>query len=132
MANLPIRFMLLCVDDRRRNSGFKHSCTWDISLGGVSILTPIVVLDDLHFVEIPIPTICNQIIMQIYFYEKRKPVTALGMKLHRQVVLVNGHEAYHIGINFLQMSRPDGLNLKVFLNDVGEKRNGQGSYCVHI
>jgi hypothetical protein len=117
-VSLLMRFSIISGEDRRRISRFYTTKLWDIGLGGVSVLTPILKLDGLHFFYDLIPTVRNQIVMQIHLPDENAPITALGHAIRGQMVRVNGKKAYLVGIHFLQISENHGKRLRAFIETV--------------
>lgn len=114
-VSLPMRFSLISGEDRRHVSRFYRTRLWDIGLGGVSIVTPILTLDGVHFFYNAIPTVRNQIMMQIYLPGQQAPLVALGYAAQVRAVRIKGKKAYLVGIHFLQVNQQQGLRLREFL-----------------
>jgi hypothetical protein len=117
-VSLPLRFSIISGEDRRRISRFYTTKLWDIGLGGVSVLTPVLKLDGLHFFYDVIATVRNQIMMQIRLPNEDAPITALGHSIRGQMVKVRGKQAYLVGIHFLQISEEHGKRLRAFIENV--------------
>lgn len=115
--NRPAKIMLIDGNNKNRRSGFFHLRTWDISLSGASILTPLFSLDSFSFFYDQIPIIPNLILMKLNIWQNEKPITALGYAVHCRLLRINGHEKYCVGINFLQTGRLDGHRLRLCLNE---------------
>lgn len=117
---LLMRFALVSGEDERRISRFYRIKIRDISLGGVSILSPVLKLDGIHFFYNTIPQVRNRMIMQIYLPKKEPPVTALGYAAQGRIVRVGGKKAFLIGIHFLQINEEQGERLRAFLQGLEE------------
>ncbi len=115
---LPMRFSLISGEDRRRVSRFYRTTVRDLGLGGVSIVTPVLKLDGIHFFYNSIPTVRNQIMMQIYLRKEDPPLVALGYAAQGRVVRIKDRKAYLVGINFLQINEVQGKRLRGFLLDL--------------
>ena len=114
---LVMRVRLISGEDRRQTSRLYRTHSRDISLGGVSIITPVLRLDGLHFLYNRLPTVRNQMLMKLSIPDDPKPVVALGYALHARTVKFNGRQAYVVGIHFLQISEGHGERLRSFLDE---------------
>lgn len=112
---LPMRFSLINGEDRRRVSRFYRTTVRDLGLGGVSIVTPVLKLDGIHLFYNSIPTVRNQIMMQIFLPGEDLPLVALGYAAQGRVVRIQDRKAYLVGINFLQINETQGQKLRRFL-----------------
>jgi c-di-GMP-binding flagellar brake protein YcgR len=121
-----MRFNLISGEDRRHFTRFYRIRLLDIGLGGVSVVTPTLRLDGLHFFYDLIPTVRNRIMMQIHLPNQMEPVTALGYAIQGRIVRVQGRRAYMVGIHFLQISEAHGERLRAFV-DLLEKRRGMAA-----
>jgi c-di-GMP-binding flagellar brake protein YcgR len=119
---LRMRFALISGEDRRKVSKFYRTTLWDISLGGVSIISPVLRLDGIHFFYNAIPTVRNQIMMQIYLPRQNDPLVALGYAVQGRRVRVKGKKAYLIGIHFLQINEQQGQRLRSFIESLSRTR----------
>jgi hypothetical protein len=117
-----MRFSLISGEDRRRISKFYTTRLWDIGLGGVSILTPRLKLDNIHFFYDAIRTVRNQIMMQISLPGQDAPITALGYAAQGRVVNLKGRQACLVGIHFLQISEAHGERLRVFVETLARSQ----------
>jgi hypothetical protein len=115
---LPIRFSLISGEDRRRFTRFFQTKLWDIGLGGLSLITPSLRLDGIHFIYDSVPTVRNQIMMQIQLPTEETPLTALGFAVRAKAVKVNQRQYYLMGIHFLQISESHGARLRSFIERV--------------
>ncbi len=112
---LPMRFSLISGEDRRCVSRFYRTTVRDLGLGGVSIVTPVLKLDGIHLFYNSIPTVRNQIMMQIFLPGEDLPLVALGYAAQGRVVRIQDRKAYLVGINFLQINETQGQKLRRFL-----------------
>lgn len=119
--SIPMRFVLVSGEDRRRSSRFYSTNLWDIGLRGISLVTPVLTLDNIHFFYNSIPTLRNRILMQILLPGKHGTVTALGHAIHSRTLQTSERKAYLVGIHFLQISESHGARLRAFLDEVGKK-----------
>lgn len=117
-VSLPMRFSLISGEDRRRVSRFYRTTVRDLGLGGVSIVTPVLKLDGIHLFYNSIPTVRNQIMMQIYLPGENLPLVALGYAAQGRVVRIQDRKAYLVGINFLQINENQGQRLRGFLQSL--------------
>lgn len=113
-----MRFALISGEDRRKVSKFYRTTLWDIGLGGVSIISPVLKLDGIHFFYNVIPTVRNQIMMQICLPGQNDPLVALGYAVQGRVVRIKGKKAYLIGIHFLQINEQQGQRLRNFIQSL--------------
>ena len=120
---VPMRFNLISGEDRRHFTRFYRTRLLDIGLGGVSVLTPTLRLDGLHFFYDLIPTVRNRIMMQIHLPNQMDPVTALGYAIQGRIVRAKGRRAYMVGIHFLQISEAHGQRLRAFIELAEKKRD---------
>lgn len=121
-VELPMRFSLISGEDRRQVSRFYRTTLRDLGLGGVSIVTPVLRLDSIHLFYNSIPTVRNQIIMQISLPGEEAPLVALGYAAQGRVVRIRGKKAYLVGINFLQINETQGQRLRKFLLGLAQGR----------
>jgi len=122
--SLPMRFVVISGENRRRCTRFFRTRTWDIGLGGISFITPRLRLDGLHLFYDLIPTVRNQILIQIHLPDGGTPLTALGYAIRGQIVRVRQRRAYLVGIHFLQVSQAHGHRLRKFLEAVDRRLVG--------
>lgn len=117
-----MRFSLISGEDRRYVSRFYRTTVRDLGLGGVSIVTPVLKLDGIHFFYNSIPTVRNQIMMQIFLPGEDLPLVALGYAAQGRVVRIQERKAYLVGINFLQINPSQGQRLRKFLQGLLSER----------
>lgn len=123
---LSMRFLVISGEDKRRFSRFRRIRVWDIGLGGVSILTPVLRIDGLHMFYDLIPTVRNHVMMQIEIPDSGEPITALGQAVQGRVMRIKGRKAYLVGIHFLQISESHGRRLRSYLVQWLKERQGSG------
>lgn len=109
---LPVRFILISGEDRRKTSRFYNTRTWDVSLRGIAFTTPTLKLDGIHFFYDSIPTVRNQILVQIQTPGEKEPITALGYSAQVKRITSKEREVYLVAFHFLQISESHGGRLR--------------------